>query len=577
MPRQLAANSRTATLNVKTAAGSGKTDLPRVARKNRSTTPFPSDPKVDDPPSIRAARSPRSTPKPGGPLRLAVRSLRSGGLGAGDEYLSDGLTQELISALSQVRGLRVISHASASDHPGPARTRAEIESDEGVDAILDGRVRREANRLVVAVRLTDAQTHENRWEQRIDRDLEQLLTIRGELSERAVDALGVDLRGPERDAFHHRPTSSLEAYDAYLKGIQGFRTLHISGPEGEKVVRDTPEYFDQAIRADPKFSAAYAYLANHLLALMGESVPMKAVVSRIRALAAKSLELTPDLADAHTARGNLAMQADRDWRRAGAELRRAIALNPSSSVAHLWYGNLLSFILQRHSEARKQLRTAIDLDPLWLLPRICLIWAEADAGDIASAVSDCEHTARLFPDNSAIRVSLAWCYAFAHRDREAFELVAPMVTPPAQAVFLNPIGVQAYLGRTESARAMLTDWEAGRLRGYVPRPNAAAFYALIGEGNVALGLLEREFREPEFCNWGDYQGPWFDSIREEPRFVSLLRRLNLPATLSRPLMPGAVHTNARSGRRRPSLHRNADRDSASPEPQWSPGDERPAE
>jgi len=538
MPRHIAADLRTATLDGRTSVGSETRRVPQAIRGQRSTTPAPSGRTVEGAPSICAASSIPSTPKIGGPLRLAVRSLESEGLDAGDEYLSDGLTQELISALSQVRGLRVISHASASGHRGTSRARIPIGFDSGVDAILDGRLRKEANRLVVAVRLTDARTHENRWEQRIDGAPEQILAIRGELSERAVDALGVDLRRVERDAFHCRPTSSLEAYDAYLKGIQGFRTLHVVGRDSGKVARDTSGYFDQAIRADPQFSAAYAYLANYLLALTGETVPITAVVARIRALVAKALELTPDLAEAHTAQGNLAMQADHDWRQAGAEFRRAIALNPSSSAAHFWYGDLLSFCLQRYNEAKRQFRTAIDLDPLWLLPRICLIWTEVNFGAIESAVSRCENTAQLFPDSVLIRVALAWCYALANRDREALQLVAPMVASPGPLAYESPAGVLAYLGQSERARAMLADWKAGRLKGYLSRPGAAAYYALIGERNVALGLLEREFRERDFCSWGDHQGPWFDSIREEPVFVHLLQRLDLPPTLSRSLMLG---------------------------------------
>lgn len=537
---------------------------PRAPEPQAAISGQPSVPTATTTP-YRQRASPPSSSRPKGPIRLVVLPLESANLDPRDGYLADGLTEELVSVLSQVRGLRVISTSSAGGSAGAGKAIVQVGKALGAASVLEGSVRRVVDRLRVSVRLTDSQTDAAPWEKTIDDTLGRVLTVRGELAEGVVGALNVHLSAVTRDAFHDRPTSSLAAYDAYLRGIQEYRRMLLEGRESQKAVREAWSDFETAIQRDPQFAEAYAYLANHLLGAAEDALPAKEVIARIRELVAKALELAPHLPDAHTAQGNLAAQADHDWRRAEVEFRRAIVLNPSSAVTHFWYGSSLSFFLQRHEQATKEFRTAIELDPLWLYPRLNLIWTHVDAGHLASAMSECETTAQLFPDSAAVRVALAWCYALANRDREALKQVETVAASRALSVFRNPIAVLAYLGRTEDARSLLADWEANHLEGYFPPTNVAAFYALVGDGDTALCLLEQKLREDGFLFLGDYQGAWYDSIRADPRFVSLLRRLDLPTTLSRPLTPGYDRSNGRSGGRKSSLRQNADRGVAFPD------------
>ena len=478
-----------------------------------------------------------STPSEPTHPRLAVLPLANISPDPGDEYFADGLTEELISVLSQARGLRVIARTSVMPYKAATKSIAQIGSELGVDSVLEGSVRKAGNQLRISVQLIDVRTQEHRWAQSYDRKLENVFAIQAEVAEKTAEALKVELLRPEREAIQERPTSNLVAYEFYLRGIEESRRIGSGGSRTEEIGRRAWRYFEEAIREDPEFSAAHAYLANHLLALMGEDIPASEVVSRIRELVARALELNPDSSEAHTARGNLAMQVDHDWVRAEAEFQQAIALNPSSSLAHFWYGNLLHF-LQRFGECEKQHCIAIELDPLWVLPRENLVWSYAFSGDLESAIANCEKAAQTFRDSGSVRVQLAWLYAFAGRAADAMAVVEPMKDVQVPDVWFNPLGVLAFLGQREGARTLLADWKEHRLSGYLSLGNAAAFYALVGERSTALELFEQASLERDVTVWAGYQAPWFDSIRGDPRFVAILRSAQLPTSISRPLMPG---------------------------------------
>ena len=310
--------------------------------------------------------------------RLAVLPLANISPDPKDEYFADGLTEELISVLSQIRGLRVIARTSVSQYKGTSKTIAQIGLELNVSTVLEGSVRKADNQLRITVQLIDAQTEEHRWAMTYDRKLENVFAIQADVAERTAGALRVALLSSEREALHEKPTSSLVAYESYLRGIQAFQRY--GGSASEEADRETSEYFEEAIRQDPQFSAAYSYLANHLIAALGVTLSGRAVLPRARVLVVKALELNPNSSDAHIALGNIAMQGDLDWPRSEAEFRKGIELNPSSPTAHFWYGYLLG-VLQRNDEAREQNRRAIELDPVWLLPRLQLAWSYLNTGD----------------------------------------------------------------------------------------------------------------------------------------------------------------------------------------------------
>jgi len=467
------------------------------------------------------------------PPRLAVLPLVSISPDSGDEYFADGLTEELISVLSQIRGLRVIARTSVSRYKGATKTIGQIGSELGVNSLLEGSVRKAGDQVRISVQLIDAHTEEQRWARTYDRKLENIFAIQAEVAQHTAGALQLELLSSDREAIQERGTSSLAAYELYLRGIREYHRYQSSGDA--ETDRRAVELFEAAIRADPGFSAAYSYLANHLLQVSEITRPGKNTFPRARELITKALELNPKSSDAHTARGNLALQADLDWVVAEAEFQQAISLNPSSSLAHFWYGQLLGTV-QRYGEAERRYRTAIELDPLWLEPRHYLARLLESVGDLEGAISLCEGLEESLRDSVPIRFALAWAYALAGREEDARRTLAALegtVDPVSRSVRAL---VLAYLGQPQEAQALIADREAGRITVCLPLPGPAVYYSLWGEKEKALGLLEQDWREGDRGFWSSYQSQWFDPIRSDPRFLEILRAMKLPTTMSRPLL-----------------------------------------
>jgi adenylate cyclase len=465
--------------------------------------------------------------------RLAVLPLANISPDPENEYFADGLTEELITVLSQIKGLRVISRTSVTQYKGTTKPVEQIGSELGVGTVLEGSVRKAGNQLRITVQLIDTRTDEHRWSQTFDRKLENVFAIQAEVAEQTAGALKVELLGPERRAIQERPTSSLAAYESYLRGIQASQQFGagLDLSTDDRAVR----YFEDAIRQDPKFAAAYARLASHLILVMGETRSTSEVVPRIRELVARALELNPDSSDAHTAQGALAMQVDHNWDGAEAELRRAIELNPGNSAAREHYGLLLG-VLQRFDEEEGQFRSALELDPHSNWAHYSLAVLPGHRGDVASAIERAKELAKSHPELNGAHSLLASLYALTGRKDQALSALEPQAAsnPP----FHREIRafVLALLGEPEEARAYIADWEAGRIPERYALRYAAALCAASGDDDKALTLLERDSREGDRALWHIYLVPAFDRVRQDPRFIALLRELNLPTTMKRRLL-----------------------------------------
>lgn len=459
------------------------------------------------------------------PPRLAVLPLVNISPDPKDEYFADGLTEELISVLSQIRGLRVIARTSVSQYKGSVKPIAQIGSELGVSSVLEGSVRKVGDQLRISVQLIDARTEEHRWAVTYDRTLENVFAIQADVADRTARALKIELLTSERDAIQERPTSNLTAYEFYLRGIQAFqRSTGFGSIESDKEV---VSYFERAIREDPQFSGAYSYLANHLIGAMGITRSAKDAFPRAQELVVRALELNPSSSDAHTAQGNLAMQMDLDWSRAEAEFQQAIALNPSASAAHFWYGFLLG-VLQRFEEARDEYLKAIELAPLWPQPRLNLASTYHSLGDSDSALSSIEGLEVSFRESPAVRATLAMFYARAGRVEQAIEAVEPLKGATDLISRATRSGILAVVGRPEESRALMADFDAGLFPEYAPGMLSAFLYAIWGEKEKALVLLEKDFREGDKLLWNAYQVELLDPIRDDPRFIAMLRAMKLP-------------------------------------------------
>lgn len=476
------------------------------------------------PEAIGAPAPPSRPPEGRAPPRVAVLPLANISPDPRDEYLADGLTEELIASLSRVKGLRVISRTSMAQYKGTTKTVGQIGAELKVDAVLEGSVRKVGEQVRITMQLIDVASDEHRWAESYDRKLENVFAVQAEVAEATARMLRVELLRSEQEAVRRRPTGSEKAYEAYLRGIQvEQRVLGLFRENFDEGVK----HFEEATREDPGFSQAYAELANHLIAGAGILYPFRKVTSRVQELVHRAMALNPELPDAHVAMGNLAMQVDHDWGRAEAEFRSAIALNPSHSRAHFWYAYLLE-TLQRYTEGQREYAATLEVDPLWDLARYNSAIGEIWEGDPASGLDHLEKLSQQYPQSIILRGTLATELARLGRSEEARKLLETLVDATGLWARVWRGWVRAILGDATEIRAFLQAWERGEAQGYLGADRVAVLYASVGEKEKALDVLERDLREGDQNFWAIYRSPFFDPLRREPRFLRLLQELGLP-------------------------------------------------
>jgi TolB-like protein len=466
----------------------------------------------------------RGTPDRASP-RLAVLPLANISPDPQDAYLADGLTEEMISVFSKIRGLRVIARASVAGYQQHPKSISEIGAELGISAALEGSVRKAGGRVRVSLQLVDVATEEHLWAETYDRQLDDVFAIQADVAQRAARVLQVELfgaGGPSRPA-EHRP--NLKAYELYLRGIAAYRGF--TDDSFERAV----DLFDRSIQADPEFVGAYSQLAHLLIGVMGQTRPRSEILPRATELVAHALRLAPDSSDAHSARANLALQVETDWATAEREFRVALDLNPSDVLARFWYGYLLG-TLQRYPEGIAQLTAALEDDPLNVGVRYVLMMLHWFSGDLPTAVQMGEAIVDSDPSQSSFHAWLGMIYLAAGRVEDAKAEAARSSSEGGlariwRAQLFADLGDEAY------AEGLLTRLEEQARHGYVPPMDLAGLNAILGRTDRALELLEEDGRRGDRALWITYQNPTFDRLRREPRFVACLQEMHLPTTLLR--------------------------------------------
>ena len=470
---------------------------------------------------------------PAARTRLAVLPLSNISPDPKDEYFAEGLTEELISSLSKLRELRVIARTSVSQYKSGSKPVSQIGTELGVGTVLEGSVRKSGNRLRIALQLIDVGTQEHVWAETYDRELDDVFSIQTDIAERTAEALRLELLGSERASITRPPTSNLSAYSWYLKGLHAFRQEFKDAMAGRV---ESIRYFEAAIGADPNFSVAYSALANTYIAFAGMVFDPQVVFPRAKELVAKALELDPDSSNAHTARGNLALQYELDWTLAEQEFQKAIAINPSDASAHWWYSELL-LNLQRFDQSLQEIKTSIELDPLWEMAKTELGQILLIKGDLPASIAVLEQSAARDPDNQFLRLPLGAAYLRAGRIEEARTQAEMLSRIPGQLMEMGTALLWAWLGKPERARAWLAA-EPGRTE-YVNPSLVAQMHLAVGEREKALECLELEHQRGGSTFPFAYQSFAFDPIRKDPRFQSILQKLNLPLDRDREISSAA--------------------------------------
>jgi serine/threonine-protein kinase len=467
------------------------------------------------------------------PKTIAVLPFVNSSRDPQEEYFSDGLTEELISVLSQVRALGVVSRTSSFAFKGKDQDIREIGEALNVSTVLEGSVRKVGDRVRVAAQLINAADGFHLWAETYEREGTDVFAIQSDLALRIVGALKAELTPAERARLARRPTESAEAHALYLKG-RYFWYQRSSGGFARAI-----DYFERAIEADSQYARAYAGLATVYLlqGISGELAPQEAG-ERTRAAALNALELDDELAEAHAALGAYfeayawnAAAAEREW-------RRAIELDPNYPTVRHFYGNLLT-AMGRFDEAIAQKRKAVELDPLSPVFSEVLGHTLRRAGRLEEAVEALRNAIELDSTYWRAYGELGAVYEMMGRPdeavrahRRAVDLAGADANVDAKFARIGLARTLALAGRKDDARRMLAEMHAEAERTEFHRPHGATVFLALDDVEGAIDWLERSYHERN-PHLGAraldvLRDPLFAPIQDDPRFLDLRRRLGLP-------------------------------------------------
>ncbi len=298
--------------------------------------------------------------------RVAILPFNNLSPDPNDKYFADGITEELISTVSRIRNLSVISRVSAMRYRDTSLPTGQVGRELGVGAILEGSVRKSGNRVRIAAQLIEVDSDKYVWSQSYDRDLTDIFAVQGEIAQQVAEGLKVQLLSNERERLDAKQTGSPEAYSLYLKG------RYYWNERTEEGVKKAIKYFEEALKADPKFARAYTGLADSYLILANYEWMVPAEAGRLaKKNAMQALALDATLAEAHASLGLAHANHDWDFDHAVVELKRAVELNPSYASAYQWQGNVFGY-MRKHEEALLMVKRALELDPYSVVIRQAL-------------------------------------------------------------------------------------------------------------------------------------------------------------------------------------------------------------
>jgi TolB-like protein/DNA-binding winged helix-turn-helix (wHTH) protein/tetratricopeptide (TPR) repeat protein len=452
---------------------------------------------------------------------IAVLPLKNLSGDPAQEYFADGMTEEVIGRLSMIRGLRVISRTSVMQFKDTHLSAPEIAHQLGVDALVEGSVIRDGQRIRVHAQLIRGPTDEHFWSESYDRELGDALTLESDVAQSIARKVEVTVTGEERARLVTTRSVSPEVYESYLKGLA---TKGNSRAEVEKQIA----WFDEAIRKDPTFAPSYVGLAGAYanLGTVFVGAPPAETRPKVISAAQKALELDPELAGAHVELASIYMRQWK-WAEAEAEYRRALDLNPNDAAAHEGFSDWL-LCHGRMEEALAWARRARDLDPLGTSGH-AIAWTLFNAHRYDEAIREFRDVLALRPEDKLPLMPLGWALICNHQAEEAIPELekAVSVTDSSPGVISALIWAYAHAGRRADAFRLLGELKKRQQTGYVPAGAFVHAYLGLGDNDEAFAWFDRAYKEQSNILIYLKVFPPYDSLRGDPRFQDLVRRVGL--------------------------------------------------
>jgi TolB-like protein/Tfp pilus assembly protein PilF len=454
---------------------------------------------------------------------LAVLPLKNLSGDATQEYLADGMTEALIGRLSRIHDLRVISRTSAMHFKDTQLAVPEIARTLRVDAIVEGSVIREGSRIRVHAQLIRGATDEHFWSETYDRDLGDALALQSEVAESIAAKVEVTVTGKEHARLVAARRVAPEVYESYLKGQGQLPTSNTRAGIEQSIAN-----FEEAIRKDPTFAPAYVGLATAYTSLGTIFVGASPEETRPKVIIAarKALELDPELSEAHVLLADV-QQKQWQWAEAEAEYRRALELNPNDAAAHTGLARWL-LCQGRLDEALDWARRGREHDPL-AVSGTSIGWILFHARRYDEAIHELRSVLAVRPDDTDALWTLGFVLIAKGQSLEAIPVLAKTVSimdrSPGSIELLAT--AYAHAGRRTEALRLIDELKRRRQKSYIP---AGAFinpYLGLGDYDQAFAWFERAYQEKSNILQFLRVHPFFDPVREDPRFVDLVRRVGL--------------------------------------------------
>ncbi len=454
-----------------------------------------------------------------GEKSIAVLPFENNGTDNSEEYINDGITQDIINNLSKIASLKkVIGWFSVKGFKKTAKSLNQIAEELGVAAILTGTIQRQAGNIHIIAELIDVNTNKRLWGDEFNYDSKDLLSIQTTVSAEIVRALKANLTPEEEKGLYKHYTENIEAYKFYRKG-RAFWDQRTRANYDSAIV-----YYNKALQLDPEYALAYAGLAD-CYSLPYNGLPQLEGMPIARTYASKALSLDSTLSEAWTTLGFVQSAFDYDWATSKKTLQKAIELNPNYAIAHVYYGNLLQYTHENTRAGINEIKKALDIEPLsasinWVLGRNYFYAHQND-----SAYEQLRKAITLFPNYPLYKIQLVYILLQRKKYSDAIELCNKYSDK-----WTNILLAYSYAIMGDSTRAVS---KLEKILKIYPKADSydylygvAGIYTALNNFDQAITTLEKAYNAREIDMYFINNDPVFDPLRNEPRFKALMKKIN---------------------------------------------------
>jgi serine/threonine-protein kinase len=436
-------------------------------------------------------------------------------------YFCEGLADELINRLSRIGNLRIPARTSSFLVKSRGLDIKDVGEELNVENVLEGSIRKEGKMLRITVQLINVAEGSSIWSERFEGYMGDVFNLQDKISLAIVNNLEIKLLGEEKTQLVKRDTKNIEAYNLYLQG------RFFWNKRTEEGFRKAIENFEGAIDKDTTYARAWTGLSDcYSIFPLYLSTPPDIAFPKAKEAVLKALEIDEKMAEAHVSLAYIKMSYDWDWKGADKEFKRAIKLNPGYSTAHHWYAIYLSY-MGRHNEAIAEIKLALDLDPFSLVINKDLAFRYILARQYDNAIKVLQRALEMNPNFPMLHSTLGLAYLGKSMFEEALKEFQK-----EEKLFLREMGpwigiAYAKMGKTDEAHKVLAELIEQLEKIYIPSSLIALIYFSLGENDKGFKWLDKAYEERDYFIRILKVDPNVDSVRSDPRFKALLKKVNL--------------------------------------------------